>query len=88
MRTTIDIPDALYKQSKIKAIEQGSTLKDFILRALQHELSAEPTTVMERKPTYWANRQLLPEYKTALDEGAFSGGTDSSKILSEDRDLR
>ena len=35
----------------------------------------------------WANRKLLPEYEAALKAGAFSGGTDSTLGLSEERDL-
>lgn len=38
--------------------------------------------------SYWATRKLLPEYEAALKAGAFSGGTDSSIIISEERDAR
>lgn len=38
--------------------------------------------------SYWANRKLLPEYEAALKAGAFSGGTDSTQIISEERDAR
>ena len=38
--------------------------------------------------SYWATRKLLPEYETALKAGAFSGGTDSTQIISEERDAR
>jgi len=36
----------------------------------------------------WANRKLLPEYEAMLKSGAFSGGTDSTQIISEERDAR
>jgi plasmid stability protein len=36
----------------------------------------------------WANRKLLPEYEAMLARGAFSGGTDSTDIISEERDAR
>ena len=36
----------------------------------------------------WANRKLLPEYEAMLARGAFSGGTDSTQITSEERDAR
>ena len=36
----------------------------------------------------WANRKLLPEYEAMLKTGAFSGGTDSTIALSEERDAR
>lgn len=38
--------------------------------------------------SYWANRKLLPEYEAMLKTGAFSGGTDSTQIISEERDAR
>lgn len=36
----------------------------------------------------WADRKLLPEYETMLKSGAFTGGTDSTQIISEERDAR
>ena len=36
----------------------------------------------------WANRKLLPEYEAMLQSGAFSGGTDSTQSISEERDAR
>ena len=38
MRTTVEIPDDLFKQAKRKALEKNTTLKDFIIKALRHEL--------------------------------------------------
>lgn len=39
MRTTIDIPDHLMKKAKIKAVEEGITLKEFLTSCLEKELS-------------------------------------------------
>ena len=44
MRTTIDLPDALGKRMKIRAAQEGQSLKTLIARALERELSA-PTPV-------------------------------------------
>ncbi len=38
MKTTIDIPEALYKRTKIRAVETGRTLKDLVLTSLEKEL--------------------------------------------------
>jgi len=38
MRTTIDLPDGLFKQAKMKALEEGLTLKEFFIKALNKEL--------------------------------------------------
>jgi hypothetical protein len=87
VKTTIDIPEDLYKKAKIRAIERGVTLKQIVLTSLSKELE-ESSRVEEPPVSYWANRQLLPDYEAALKEGAFSGGTDSTIHISEDRDAR
>lgn len=88
MKTTIDIPEPLYKKAKIRAVETGRTLKDLVLASLERELQAEQSIVGEPTPSYWANRKLRPAYEAALKAGAFSGGTDSTQIISEERDAR
>ena len=35
VKTTIDIPDALYRKAKIRAVETGRTLKDLVLGSLE-----------------------------------------------------
>jgi hypothetical protein len=39
MRTTIDMPDALYRRTKAVAALRGSTLKDLIVEAVERDLS-------------------------------------------------
>ena len=87
MKTTIDIPDALYKRAKIHAVETGRTLKDLMLTSLEKEL-IPISRVAEPGQSFMERRKLLPAYEAALKAGAFSGGTDSTVILSEDRSSR
>lgn len=87
VKTTIDIPDPLYKRAKIHAVETGRTLKELVLTSLERELAPSRVAVGE-EASYWANRKLLPEFQAALEAGAFSGGTDSAEIISEERDAR
>ena len=47
MRTTLDLPDELLKQAKIKAVERGTSLRDLVGAALERELK-QPS---EPKPT-------------------------------------
>jgi hypothetical protein len=45
MRTSIDIPDEIFKKAKITAAEQGVTIKELVIRGLQktlNEQSAKP----------------------------------------------
>ena len=58
MRTTVDIPDALGKQVKIRAAQLGSPLKVFITRALEREVAAG-LTAYHPKP-----KRALPVIKS------------------------
>lgn len=40
MRTTLDIPDAVFKKAKLKAVEEGVALKIVVTRALEREVAA------------------------------------------------
>ncbi len=39
MKTTIELPDALFRRAKATAAERGQSLKDFVAEALQEKLS-------------------------------------------------
>ena len=87
MKTTIEIPDELYKKVKIHAIESGQTLKQIVLTSLRRELNP-PESQSTPGASFAERRKLIPAYQTALDAGAFAGGTDSTLIVAEDRDSR
>ena len=42
MRTTIDIPDALYRRLKARAAGEGRSAKALILRGVEQVLKAKP----------------------------------------------
>ena len=42
MRTTIDIPDPVYRRLKSRAASEGSSAKELILRGVEHVLKARP----------------------------------------------
>ncbi len=39
MKTTLEIPDSLFRKAKSKAAERGQTLKQLVTEALQEKLS-------------------------------------------------
>jgi hypothetical protein len=39
MRTTIDMPDALFRKTKAAAALRGSSMKDLIIRAVEREVT-------------------------------------------------
>lgn len=41
MRTSIDLPEALFRKAKLEAIHRNITLKELITNALQKEIGAE-----------------------------------------------
>ena len=93
MKTTIDIPDPLYRQAKIRAIEQSTSLKDILLRGLERELRTGDTPAEEPAPKvpYFARRKLLPAFARLQAEGAFRpkpGDRDITALISDDRDGR
>ena len=49
MRTTIEIPNPLYRQLKSKAASEGRSVKELVLRAVQLELHAPAEKVTPRK---------------------------------------
>ena len=40
MRTTVDIPDPLYRELKGKAASEGRSVKDLILRSVEQDLKS------------------------------------------------
>jgi Ribbon-helix-helix protein, copG family len=52
MRTTVDIPDPLYRELKSKAAMEGRSVKELVLRAVESELrqpeKLEPTKRREK----------------------------------------
>ena len=42
MRTTVDIPDSLYRDLKSKAAGEGRSVKELILRGVEIELQLRP----------------------------------------------
>ena len=85
-------PEALHaKLQKIAAAHSRSITQEtihIIETAIVAEEKAAPAAPSGPEKSYWANRKLLPEYEAALKAGAFSGGTDSTQIISEERDAR
>jgi hypothetical protein len=50
MRTTLDLPDALFRRTKALAATRGSSMKELIIRAIEREVNAEGPVVTDHKP--------------------------------------
>lgn len=49
MRTTIELPDDLFKRIKVTASLKGITLKQFITKAVEHEVEAHSLNLEHKK---------------------------------------
>ena len=50
MKTTIELPDALFRQAKAAAAQEGRSLKDYFAEAVQHQLRKKPGSKAAAKP--------------------------------------
>ena len=50
MRTTIDIPDEIYRKLKVKAALEGQTVREITVRAIQREIE-QPAAAAGRRLT-------------------------------------
>ncbi len=84
MKMTVELPDALFRQAKIRAVERGETMREFVMAALGRELASNRTG--EEARPYFVDRPLSPAFEKLAAEGRLRGGTDSTDALSEERD--
>ena len=52
MKTTLEIPDVLFRRVKSKAAERGQTLKQFVGEALQEKLTPGRSTARTGEPEW------------------------------------
>jgi hypothetical protein len=67
MKTTIDLPDDLYRQAKAEAALRGLKLKDMVEQGLRHMLQKpRRSSAKRREPTL---ADLMGEYRGIIDSG-------------------
>ncbi|MBV8210579.1 MAG: hypothetical protein JO133_11010 [Burkholderiaceae bacterium] len=52
MKTTIEIPDPLFRRVKSKAAERSQSLKEFVAEALQEKLAGGATAAADGRPPW------------------------------------
>ena len=52
MKTTLEIPDVLFRKAKSKAAERGQTLKDFVGEALEEKLAPRSSKARSGEPEW------------------------------------
>lgn len=81
-------PDALHSKLRQIAAAHRRSVTQETIHLLEVAIAAEEKTPPATTTSYWATRKLIPEFEAALNAGAFSGGTDSTQIISEERNAR
>ena len=89
LKTTIDIPESLYRKAKIRAFELGTSLRSLVVDALAREIESPRTPGKSSSGSgFFARRMVLPEYEALMKAGGLAGGSDSTQVISEDRSAR
>lgn len=52
MKTTLDLPDPLFRKAKATAAERGQSLRDFVAEALQDKLEQPQARLMPSYPKW------------------------------------
>ena len=72
MRTTVDIPDPLYREMKVCAATEGTTIKEIILEAVVNRLRSGKTTAQpERKAKFPVIQAKNPGSLKLGEEGVY-----------------
>ena len=75
MKTTIELPDELFKKAKLTAIQNGTSLKELFIKALENELA--PKEILKSQELPWKS---LLNSGTVQDNLENCGGFDEYKI--------
>ncbi|MGK0189827.1 MAG: plasmid stability protein [Verrucomicrobiales bacterium] len=78
-------PEELHEKLKNVAAEHRRSITKEAICLLEKALSNQE---QEGVKSYWANRKLLPEFEKSIQAGAFGSGTDSTNLISEEREER
>ena len=72
MRTTVDIPDPLYREMKVRAAKEGTTLKEMILEAVTVKLrTGKATKKPEKRARFPVVRSRNPGSLKLGEEGVY-----------------
>lgn len=83
-------PEELHAKLRQTAAAHRRSVTQETIHLIEIALDAEARAANPAPPTFskWANRKLVPGYEAMIKSGAFSGGTDSTEMISEERDAR
>lgn len=72
MRTTVDIPDQIYREMKIRAASEGTTIKEIILDGVAVRLRSGPIpSKLEGRPRFPSIQSRNPGSLKLGEEGVY-----------------
>jgi hypothetical protein len=72
MRTTVELPDPVYREMKIRAANEGTTIRELILEGVAMRLRGESTTVTRGdRPRFPVIRSRNPGSLKLGEEGVY-----------------
>lgn len=85
MRTTVDIPNNLMKKAKIKAIEEGISLKELFIQSLENHLGDSSGS---NEPPWKKLKGMGSSSQLSPDDSGFEGysGPDWNQSLQVNED--
>jgi plasmid stability protein len=82
------LPAQLHTRLKQAAADHRRSLTQEAIVLLEEALGSRTGLSSSPGSSRFAGRRLLPEYEALEKAGAFSGGTDSTRLISDERDAR
>ncbi len=84
MKTTVEMPDDLFRQAKAKAALQGKSMKQFVNEAVQNKVES-PSEKNKTKPKWMSGFGAMKKYPGAREElDAIFNAPDFRPIEEED----
>jgi hypothetical protein len=71
MRTSLDIPDPIYREIKVRAASEGTTIREIILEGLAIRLRSGTTAQREGGPRFPVIRSKNPGSLKLGEEGVY-----------------
>lgn len=81
MKTTLEIPDPLYRKVKARTALRGETVKDFVARAVRRELEADHGST--RSAPHWIDLLPVLSKEAAADAAALVRSKDFRTVDAE-----
>jgi len=71
MRTTVEFPDPIYREMKVRAAQEGTTIREIILEGVSMRLQSSGRAADRKKPRFPVVRSKNPGSLKLGEEGVY-----------------